>query len=61
MTPEQMQTAIDEGFTTLVAATLLTGIPGSAGPFASEYELERAAQTAVQLRAKVREAAGADH
>lgn len=53
MTTEQIETAIDEGFTSVVAATLLTGYNGSSGLYADDTELEKAADLAVRLRAKV--------
>ena len=47
---------IDEDFELVVASALLTGYNGSTGLYASDEELERAADLAVRLRAKVRRA-----
>lgn len=47
---------IDESYDTLVAATLLTGHNGASGMYADDAEMEKAADAAVRLRAKVRAA-----
>lgn len=49
--------SIDDSYDLMVAATLLTGTPGAPGMYADDEAMERAADTTVRLRAKLRAAA----